>query len=91
MKMTMDSWEQGIKIRFLERRIAELEEADRFGMQNRQLVSDNLELRRQLAEKDKEIERLRARLLDTSEDQEASEYTQEGWVDESFQDSVTAD
>ena len=28
---------------------------------------------------------------DTSEDQEASEYTQEGWVDESFQDSVTAD
>ena len=25
MKMTMDSWEQGIKIRFLERRIADLE------------------------------------------------------------------
>ena len=56
----MDSWELGIKIRFLER---------------------------QIAEKDKEIERLRARLLDTSEDQ--GEYNDIQEV--SVKDSVTAD
>ena len=63
----MDSWEQGIKIRFLERRLAKCVHI--------------------LTEKDKEIERLRARLLDTSEDQ--GEYNDIQEV--SVKDSVTAD
>ena len=63
----MDSWELGIKIRFLERRIADLErqleEADRFGMQNRQLVADNLDLKQQLAETDGEVANLHGQLM----------------------------
>ena len=44
----------------LNRLTEQLAEADRFGFQNRQLVSDNLDLKGQLAEANAENERLKA-------------------------------